>query len=480
MLDFSGRFRRTWRRHSWLLVNLCAFLFPLLLVPLIDPSRRENQVEFVAALLVYLSPALWAWQLAHEARASLAAEERILTEIERNGRALQDELSRNRSSQPVNEDFWVKFLPDVPPNDHVTHTSVRMVQSLCHEATSGRFPPISTTTQIYSGEITERARRLRAPQTLALRLGILGTFIGLLLALDHLGGLFDSAIVKQLDAKDVKPLVGSMTVAFGTSVAGLLAAILVQLFGEALNVRYERITRQIEDTVGRVVTVLSLSMTGSHLVRTAESLADRMNQHKQELSDHADNVQRASRRGIRAVRGNANALKDGVVALRGSHSALSEVLSHHTSLMGEIRGGLQRLSGVDASLASALKTHLDALQTSAQAIATASGEAVRDSLKPIQTSLLEQSASTSTSLENLSRATARMDELTTTLKELGTTLNAQRDDHRALIKALSDFDPRHTMRPPRYGWVQGVLWVAVFGVLILHVVLLLHVFHGMS
>ena len=462
--------RRFWQRHAWLLVNLCIPIFPLLLIPLIDPRQPASQPEFIAAIVVYLLPTLWAWQVAAGARTAIRQEEELLEQVEKNGRDLHEKLKDDPAAVPINDQLWQRFLPDVQDQDGVSRTSVRMVQSLCHETTSGRFPPISTTSQIYAAEITDRIRRLRAPQTLAVRLGILGTFVGLLLALAQLGDFFSQA---SGDPTAVTRLVRRLMVAFGTSIAGLLAAIVIQLLGEALAVRYERVQKLIEDTVGRIVTVLAVATAGTPLMRTAESLAEDMKDHKRELSDHSDNVQRASRRLIRAVRSNANALKDGVGALNNSHKAMSDVFGNHNAIVAELREGLRQVSAVDTRVASALKEHLDSLKKSTEAMAVTSAEAMSKALSPVTSTLSEQNAAATSAVNALSRAAANLEELTSSVKA-AITADSQRYEN--LAAAISALAHRRAEPVSERGWGRHALWATVASVLVLNAALLVYLY----
>lgn len=475
---FEG-FQGIWQRHSWLVVNLCAPLLPLLLLRLVPPTTPQARIELGASLAVYLLPAAWAWWIANSARRSLSREERLLGAIENNGRELQERLSSQQQSGggelQIDQQTWTKFLPDMQEGA-VTSASVRMVQSLCHEASSGRFPPILTTTQIYTAEITAAVRRLRAPQTLALRLGILGTFVGLLLALGELGDLASKATTPEEGFKTIKVLVGNIKIAFGTSVAGLLAAILSQFFAEALAASYSRTSKQIEDVIGQVVTVLSMAMTGTHLARTADALTERMDNHQRELLDHADNVRRATGEGIRAIDNNAAALQDGVVALRGSHSTLSQMMNHHNSLMDQLRSGLNAVAAVDGKLASALQTHLDFLQRASQAMAAASGNSVREALAPMQTALVRQAEHTDGVAASLETTLDRVEQATQSLVLVAQAFKTERDSNAALLQAISKLSvpARAVGTPP--SWKQTILWATALAVLLLHAAMLIHIF----
>jgi len=257
---------------------------------LIQPWKPSNRVEFLFSLLVYAVPTAWAFIQAGRVSQTLETERQLLVDIEQRGQRLQIELDNGTRSIQLDGDTWEQFVPGAQAGGSATHTSIRMVQNLCHEAASGRFPPISTLTQIYAAEFREGVRRLRVPQTLSLRLGILGTFIGLLLALAALGELVQKAGQNELNPGELSPLIQNMMIAFGTSVAGLLSAIFIQLLAESMLLRQQGLTRQIEDTVGRVATVLARSLTGSTFMRNLDAFGDQLAHHRTGLSDHAHQV----------------------------------------------------------------------------------------------------------------------------------------------------------------------------------------------
>lgn len=374
-------------RHAPWAVGLLALLLPWLLVVLINPADPAKRAEFMAALLVYIVPAAWAIILARRAAATLSHEAHLLRGIEAQGQQLQLAMDNGTRTLTLDSHTWEQFVQGVEATRGGMHTSVRMVQSLCHEAVSGRFPPIATLTQIYALEMREGVRRLRVPQTLALRLGILGTFIGLLLALSRLGDLLQLASQHPPDAGELSPLVQSMMIAFGTSVAGLLSAILIQILGEVLLLRQQGLTRQIEDTVGRVATVLAMTFTGSTFMRDLDAFGDQLTRHRSGLSDHAHQVRVSSRDAVDAVERHAGILGESATSLVRAQEHFTSSLHGLQATLGKLHGSLDALGGLDGRLSQLLQTTASDREQAFQRASQAGLSAVASALLPMQESL---------------------------------------------------------------------------------------------
>lgn len=403
---------------------ILACVSPLVLVLLVNPLREGNRIEFLAAMLVYALPTWWAFYIDRRAREVLTREERLLKHVDERGQSLQTDLASGRATLALDGETWKSFVGGAAPEQGVTQTTVRMVQSLCHEAASGRFPPIATLTQIYAAELRDGVRRLKVPQTMALRLGILGTFIGLLLALGHLGAMVQDAARDTLPISEISPLVGSMMVAFGTSVAGLLSTILIQVIGEALSLRQQGVTKRIEDTIGRVVTVLSMTLAGSELLRNLDALGDHVERLRSGLQDHEHQVRASTGEAVEAVERSVREFKDGTQILTASHEVLSRIVVDHNAAMGRVHVALDNLAGLDGRLSRSLHDELDKRDAASQRAAQAEATAIVRALAPIVEQLTanadasrataDRIAQVSTGFETtvtqLVRSTARLEE----------------------------------------------------------------------
>lgn len=141
----------------------------------------------------------------------------------------------------------------VPHNTALpTPAPIRIFQQVCKEARDRRFESAATLVQPYRDEATEDLFRLQNLQKIALWLGILGTFVGLLIALRE-SDVSASGSGDML-ATLVQQMYGGLFVSFTASVAGLEVAIVLSLVLLLLRKRQELCFAQMESAT---VTLLS-------------------------------------------------------------------------------------------------------------------------------------------------------------------------------------------------------------------------------
>lgn len=122
----------------------------------------------------------------------------------------------------------------------------------------------------YRDEIRHRLQNLYSIQALALRMGILGTFVGLILAINDISNLFDIGAVPEGSAASSLPgvndnrqmfslvsnqLFDSLGIAFGTSIVGLEVAILLTLMIIFLRWRQDYALTMLDTTAGKLLSL---------------------------------------------------------------------------------------------------------------------------------------------------------------------------------------------------------------------------------
>lgn len=134
---------------------------------------------------------------------------------------------------------------------------IRLFQRIIREAKDRQFESSISLVQPYQDESYEKMLQISNFQKLALRLGILGTFIGLIMAIKDLAS---NGI-----GKDITPLIqslfGSLYLAFSTSVAGLEVAILLGFLLSILHRKQKKYFRFMEDAV---LTMLSIARNANN------------------------------------------------------------------------------------------------------------------------------------------------------------------------------------------------------------------------
>jgi MotA/TolQ/ExbB proton channel family len=122
---------------------------------------------------------------------------------------------------------------------------IRLFQRIALEAKDRRFESSIYLIQPYQDESYEKILLLTNLQKLALRLGILGTFIGLIIAIEALitGGTSEDI------TKTITGLFSALYISFSTSVAGLEVAIFLGILLLILQKKQSKYFKKMEDAV---------------------------------------------------------------------------------------------------------------------------------------------------------------------------------------------------------------------------------------
>jgi len=139
-----------------------------------------------------------------------------------------------------------KFEGDLDNVEHILLNNVkydsameRMFKYIHSEAKDRRFHPISSTTEIYRQECDNYVFKVINNQRNVLQLGILGTFIGLVLSFSEFSNT-------NMDDNVIKDIIGSLKYSFSTSIVGLVAAIFIGVMFSLVNKEKEQYFKAME------------------------------------------------------------------------------------------------------------------------------------------------------------------------------------------------------------------------------------------
>jgi hypothetical protein len=184
--------------------------------------------------------------------ARLEVETAVVCEIEARGAAYLVELKSKQRSKIDLDQVEESLMPNNPTVPPLAMT--RLFQHICKEARDRRFDSSINLIQPYREEALEDVFKLQNLQKIALWLGILGTFVGLLLALSagQFGGSPDDRTFLTL----IQGMFDGLFVSFSASIAGLEAAVLLGFFLLFLRKRQETYFTSMETAT---VTMLSVA-----------------------------------------------------------------------------------------------------------------------------------------------------------------------------------------------------------------------------
>lgn len=241
------------------------------------------------AWLVFVVQALAVWAAVITARglAALQVEQAIVDEVESKGADFLRELKAGQSARIEIDELEQTILPG---NTTVPAPAmIRLFQHIIKEARDRKFESSVNLMLPYREEPLEDIFRLQNLQKVALWLGILGTFIGLLLAMQaaDLSQLLNQGKFIEL----VDRMFDGMIVSFSASLAGLEVAVILGVFLLLLRHRQEPYFQGME---AAVVTMLSLARNSlnrdafiaelGQITTSVTTLSDRVHQQARELS----------------------------------------------------------------------------------------------------------------------------------------------------------------------------------------------------
>lgn len=260
-------------------------------VVLLAPFTYSGWASLLSLLVQAL--AVWGVWIAARALAATDVDLALVAEMEARGSRYLSDLAAQGGGHVDLERLESTLVPNNPAVP--APGPIRLFQQICKEARDRRFESAANLVQPYRDEASEELFRLQNLQKIALWLGILGTFLGLLVALRQSGGGeagSDAALTAM-----VEQMYGGLFVSFTASVAGLEVAIILGFVMLLLRKRQELCFTQLE---GAAVTLLSaarhainhdeLIVEFSQVSTSVRDLAGHVYEQTRALADRLDAV----------------------------------------------------------------------------------------------------------------------------------------------------------------------------------------------
>ncbi|AYD03892.1 hypothetical protein [Neorhizobium sp. NCHU2750] len=192
---------------------------------------------------------------------------------------------------------------DVDAARRLATSTGRIIAILHNDARFFRYEPVHLAIRAEEMGIRAFSYRISAVQTLAIRTGILGTFVGLIMSLQQVQEVFvlrsaqmsaganpQHAIEFEGLMERISGLMGDviegLAIAFGTSIAGIVAAILISLIASVARWREAKLIGQIQRlAISAQRFFRDTSVVNEELVRTAEDLREALKDNLRVLSE---------------------------------------------------------------------------------------------------------------------------------------------------------------------------------------------------
>lgn len=229
-------------------------------------------------------------------------------------------------------------------------TAGRMIEAMLADAKDLRFDPIPIVVERVITDLDNGSQSVRVWQGYAVRVGILFTFVGLVIALAPVRNVLATPPPSSEDAVllltwlrelrgSIGDVVNGLALAFGSSIAGLVSALLLQLVVSMVQRREVTVVELLASIAADVQYLFRRARNETPLARDIEAVRTLLVQHKDEL--HASS--RAFDSSIAAI----DSKLDGIGNARDSMTALlaqqTQATDRHTKLVGDLASSEARL-----------------------------------------------------------------------------------------------------------------------------------------
>lgn len=219
--------------------------------------------------------------------------------------------------------------------------------SLCDmlrkSAKEGRFDPIGLTIDRVAEQVFGGSFGIRDAQQLGVRLGILFTFVGIILSLSNVNELMNSATLSEDQTREaIRAIVAALGLAFLSSVSGLTAAIMLQLLGSTLRAKEIALIesfQQIATVIQGIYARAAVKTDEQELVRTLEA-------HRTEIFSLDRSIAETSGRLANGLKDMGGLIQEPIDALRRQSETLASALGAQQQAMAAVADLSDRLVGL--------------------------------------------------------------------------------------------------------------------------------------
>jgi methyl-accepting chemotaxis protein len=408
---------RFWRAQVELLVILVVSAITFVVLA---PYTYGSGEAWSLFSIVIQCMTLWGVTVSVRALAVLDIETAIVMEIEERGAKYLSEIKAEQRAKIDLDQLEETMVPNNPGNP--PPAMIRLFQHVCKEAKDRRFDSSLNLIQPYREEALEDVFRLQNLQKIALWLGILGTFIGLLMALrsGNLSQLTGGAEVMGV----IERMFGGLFISFTASVAGLEVAVVLGFLLLLLRKRQEVYFKQMETAV---VTMLSVAR---HAINRDDFVTEfaQINTAVTGLSEQ--------------VFGQSKELEKLTTRIGEQTTRIDEGLQKLAAARGEFNGFIKELGSSQQDFIRELERIYDAaslsgLASALEASVKHAGDEVAKRLGEVTTGTAEQLRTFNASVDTLrTAAQTQSRDLVDSLKSLGTQLNTSTTDDLRAISAV--------------------------------------------
>ena len=309
-----------------LIILITACLVPFLL-KFSYFSSESSELTLVFNSIIY-GIAIWGLVSSALYLAELDVEKAIIQYVEQGGEEYLRKIQNHTGKQSHRanlDDVSRTFVPNNKTQPPLAMT--RLFQKICKEAKDRKFESSLYLIQPYQEESIDRLNAISNLQKIALRLGILGTFIGLILAISELA----SAPLNQLSNANFSDLVGglfeSLYISFSTSISGLVVSIFIGFLLICLRDKQKTYFRIMDDTVVTMLSVVRNSINKDEFLAEFQQVYRVVHELENKVYDHAQKITESVNEVGSKVSSQTDQINEGLGELAKAKSEFDSFLS---------------------------------------------------------------------------------------------------------------------------------------------------------
>lgn len=266
-------------------------------------------------------------------------------------------------------------------------SAYKMTENIRLDAAGRRFDPVNLIVERVLGNVVGHSLSLREAQQFGVRLGILGTFVGIVFSLGNVGPIVQSAGLDNAAIQAaINSIVGSLGIAFSTSIAGLGASILLQLMAGNVRSRENELIEALERQAGRVQIVCRRASEDTPLGEDIAALRSVLDEHTHFMRRQEKDMMAVSSRFGDALTRTENTLSGPIAALEQTGRRLGDLLATQSAAVG----GLERMTAAVSDLETRVAGHFEAAAARSAETQKAALLDMAQALRLVSTRLLEE------------------------------------------------------------------------------------------
>ena len=201
---------------------------------------------------------------------------------------------------------------------------IRLFQRICKEAKDRKFESSIYLVQPYREEFMERVHEITNLQRIALRLGIFGTFLGLILAISQLATFQQD---HQSFEQSFSVLFGNLYTSFSASVAGLEVSIFHSFLLMTLQRKQKVYFQQMEYTTLTMLSVVGNCLNKGDFLTECKQVYNLVNELDNKIYDHGKSISIAVKGVENKIQHQTERIQKGIDELVQSRDKLTNFLN---------------------------------------------------------------------------------------------------------------------------------------------------------